>query len=85
MADVTSNKLFLKILSKEAIVYEGVISSLSSMNEVGKFDVLERHTNFVTVVEREIVAREPGGGTRSFPLSEAALMSVRNGQIHVFL
>ena len=42
-------KLFMR--SRNKVFYDGSITTLTSVNETGEFDVLETHANFITMVK----------------------------------
>lgn len=49
---MAQNVLKIKILSPTQTIYEGEAVSISSVNSVGKFDILPYHANFITLVQK---------------------------------
>ena len=45
----------LLIRSRENLIYEGDCETVTSFNDVGEFDVLEHHANFITLIKKFIV------------------------------
>ncbi len=89
------NKFHLKVASREGIVFEGDVDSITSFNEKGKFDVLASHENFISLIKKGLTVREFGGseGTdakgKKVPEKEIgfdnALLRVRDNNVEVFL
>jgi F0F1-type ATP synthase epsilon subunit len=38
------------VRKKDGIIYRGEVKSISSTNELGAFDILPMHTNFVSII-----------------------------------
>jgi hypothetical protein len=58
---MSDNKFHLKVASREGIVFEGDVDSITSFNEKGKFDVLASHANFISLIKNGLTVREVGG------------------------
>lgn len=69
------NILKLLIRDREKILFQGEVNTLTATNEVGKFDVLPRHSNFISLVNGVVSYRQKG--------SEAIDIEVSNGVIKV--
>jgi len=76
--------LFVKVLDRERVIFSGEAASLSSVNEAGLFDVLEKHANFITLIQEKLVIRLPSGDVREVPL-EKGIMKVNQDQVTVFV
>jgi hypothetical protein len=48
----TKNTLTVKIISPTQTIYDGEAYSISSVNSLGKFDILPYHANFITLVQK---------------------------------
>lgn len=46
------NSLTVKILSPTQTIFDGEAFSISSVNSLGKFDILPFHANFITLVQK---------------------------------
>ncbi len=79
-----SDSFQLIIRAREAVIYEGRITYLSSVNDKGKFDVLPEHTNFISLVKDKIVFKEEHGQEREIPVKQA-LLRVIDDEAKVFL
>lgn len=50
---MAQNALKVKILSPTQTIYDGEAVSISSVNSMGKFDILPYHANFITLVKKK--------------------------------
>jgi F0F1-type ATP synthase epsilon subunit len=69
---------------REGIVFEGRAKSLSSFNEVGPFDILPLHTNFVSVIKDKMqIVKE---NNRPFQIElKRGILRVKQNQVEVYL
>lgn len=78
------NEFDLKVRVRDGVIYEGKVISISSYNEVGKFDVLPEHANFISLINKGLVIREKGGSEKEIKFDNA-LMRVRENNVEVYL
>lgn len=76
--------LQLKVLDGEKIIFQGEVSSISSINEKGEFDVLERHANFITLIQDKLVVRPVGKDEVNVPLKQG-IMKVNEDKVTIFV
>lgn len=55
MGLMAQNLLKVKIFSPTQTIYDGDAVSVSSVNSLGKFDILPYHANFITLVQKNAV------------------------------
>lgn len=77
-------QLFLKIHNRDEVIFEGSVASLSSINDKGKFDILQKHVNFITLVRDKLELVMPDGNRREVPIQDG-ILKVENDKIDVFL
>lgn len=80
------NKLVLnvRIISPKEDLYNGTALSVSSINSIGKFDILPEHANFITLVANSPIIIKTGDGknlTYTFPL---AIIHTSNNEVRIF-
>lgn len=63
----------VRIFTADSEVFSGEVSSLSSVNSVGPFDILNLHSNFISLIEKEIVLRTQEGREKKFALNSGVL------------
>ena len=56
--------LSVQISSPEKVIWIGKAVSVSSKNSQGKFDILPRHANFMSIIKNEPIIIEAKGGTK---------------------
>lgn len=80
MTDVQNKTQHLRISikSKNKIMYEGNVSSLTSKNERGVFDILLLHTNFITLVREYIIIDKGLSTEKRFDFEKGVLYVVSN-------
>ena len=49
------------IRNKVEILHESECHSVSMLNKVGPFDILPEHSNFVSIISGEVIARNTSG------------------------
>lgn len=70
--------IHLKVATRGELVYEGDVISMSSVNDKGKFDVLIRHANFITLIRDEIIIRDTSGEERVIKIGRGILKVLEN-------
>lgn len=74
----------IKVSSKEGTLYEKDVSSISSYNEKGNFDVLAQHANFISLISKGLAIREKQGGKKEIKF-DSALMRVHENNVEVYV
>lgn len=72
-----------EIRKKDGMLWEGEVTSLSSKNEVGVFDVLPEHSHFVSTITEYVIVR-PAGGEKRIELAKG-ILQVKDGVARVFV
>ncbi len=75
---------YLKVRTRQNMLFEGPISSLSSVNETGKFDVLIKHANFISLIKDYLIINLIDGKKREIKV-ENAILRVLDNQADVYL
>lgn len=75
----------VKVFSAYENYYDGPAQSISAENDTGPFDVLPRHHNFMTLINKgEVVIRTDGSENKKLRI-EKGIMHVRKNKVTVFL
>lgn len=74
----------VKIISRDGIIFEGQVKSLTSYNDHGKFDILEAHANFISLIYQEIELVKLDG-TRQTIKIEKALLKNKQNTVEIFV
>jgi len=81
---MSNNKLTLIIQEKKGVIFSGDVKSVSSNNEIGPFDILPQHENFVAVIKDIISFIKIDGKNNSIKI-ERGIIRVKNNQVNVYL
>ncbi|PWU23404.1 hypothetical protein C5B42_03165 [Candidatus Cerribacteria bacterium 'Amazon FNV 2010 28 9'] len=68
----------------KTLVYKGTVVAISSRNDKGPFNVLAAHTNFITVIENQLILHIDPEHSRFLPL-EKGIMRVFDQYVEVYL
>lgn len=74
----------LKVLSREGIIFEGKTISITSYNEMGKFDVLAQHANFISLINKGLIIRDSKNTVREINFDNA-LMKVFKNNVEIYV
>lgn len=84
IALIQKDRLQVKVLSLQKVVYEGEAHSISSKNVKGTFDVLPLHTQLITICEKEVIIRPLEGEDISFQIVQGVIRVAEN-TVKIFL
>jgi F0F1-type ATP synthase epsilon subunit len=76
-------KVFWIPLTKE-VFFKGRAKSISSQNPLGKFDVLPKHANFITLIFNELTIITDKG-EKIFYQFKKGVLEVTENKVNVFL
>jgi F0F1-type ATP synthase epsilon subunit len=68
------------IMSPESVIFSGVAKAISCKNVKGIIDVLPGHSNFMSLIDKEIVVYHSNGSMQKLN-TEKAIIKVVNNQI----
>jgi len=66
------------------IFFEGEAKSVSSYNELGEFDILPRHTNFITLISKNLTIIKPDNEKLNYQF-ERGVLEVNKNKVNIFL
>jgi F0F1-type ATP synthase epsilon subunit len=79
-----SEALYLRVMNRSGIVYQGRVGAVSSRNKKGTFDVVDMHTNFITLLDAPLRIIQPDGKVIQVA-AENGVMRVLNNKVSVYL
>jgi F0F1-type ATP synthase epsilon subunit len=79
-----NNSLQVAIRDRVQVIFEGTASAVSSTNEIGPFDVLSMHANFVTPIKEKVIITDSNGKKKEFKV-EGGILTVKADLVEVFL
>lgn len=85
MAESKSPTVHVKVYAPFKVYFDGPALSLSAINQVGPFDVLPHHRNFITLLEPgDLTVRAPNKSDLKLPITKG-IMHVKSDEVRVFL
>ncbi len=83
--DITkSEKISLSIKNKKEQLFLGEVTSITSKNDRGVFDILPYHVNFITLIYDFIVIDRDTANERRFEMDTGILYTVSN-KIEIYI
>lgn len=76
--------LNLIIRKRDGIVFNGAVRSISSVNDLGPFDILPMHTNFVSVIRDRIEVVSESGRANNISIARG-IIRVEENTVEVYL
>jgi len=76
--------LQLMIRNRDEIVFEGPVSSISSYNAEGEFDILPQHANFISLIEKHLEFIDMEGKEHNIDLKNG-IVSVSKNEVKIYL
>ena len=83
-AQQEEQKFHLKVHSREGVVFDGVIDSMTSFNEKGEFDILARHANFISLIQNKIIIKDQQNIEQEIPIDNA-LLRMSGNELEVYV
>jgi len=81
---VPENRLYVTVYTRENIIYQGPAVSVTSFNKEGKFDVLSKHMNFISIINDKAIIKDLQGVEREVPV-DSGVMKVANNKVDIYL
>ena len=77
-------QLSITIKDSEKTIFEGTATAVSSISNVGKFDVLASHANFIALIKEAVTLHFENQKSQIIPI-ETGVMKVRENIIKIIL
>lgn len=84
MNNKTEPFLNISIRDRSQVVFKGMASSLTSYNEIGEFDVLPQHANFITLIKDSIILNKEKENKKEIKI-KSGIMNVAQDKVDVYL
>lgn len=76
--------LKVAVYTIKQVLYEGDVEALSSTNIRGPFDILPMHSQFISLIEKELILHHGNGEQSKFDVIKG-IIHVVNNEAKVFL
>jgi F0F1-type ATP synthase epsilon subunit len=78
------NPLTLTVKDRNSVIFSGDVLSITSYNDAGKFDVLSKHANFISLIKKDIEIRLKTGETKVFEIGNG-ILKVQDNLVNIYL
>jgi F0F1-type ATP synthase epsilon subunit len=72
------------VLSISEVLFRGEVRAVSSYNVRGAFDILPMHSQFITLIEKELILHLDDTQEQRFKVTKG-VMHVMNDQVKIFV
>lgn len=72
------------IRNREGVLFEGEAFAVSSINDIGPFDVLPNHANFVCTIKEVVTIHHTKDSSKDFKIDSGVLRAKEN-KIEVYV
>jgi len=83
-SQIFDDKIEISVKTKEKTIYKGKASTFTSRNDVGIFDILPMHANFITLINDFIVLDKGLVSEQKIDL-EKGLVFFRDNKVDVYV
>lgn len=81
---MNDERLYLQVKNRETTLYQGEVRAITSYNEVGTFDVLPEHANFISLIQKSLIIHELRGSKNEIKF-DVALLRVSENKVEIYL
>ena len=81
---IALDKLMVTVRTRLGLAFEGELAAVSSFNQVGPFDVLPEHSNFVTMIAKKLTLHRADGKDEEINVDKGVMMVEKN-RVTVFI
>lgn len=74
----------ISIRKRDGLVFAGDVYAVSSENEIGPFDILPYHENFISLIARYLIIHLDGGLKKEIEVAKGVL-KVKENKLEVFI
>lgn len=82
--DIKKNSLYVTVRSRQGLTFEGELYAVSSFNQVGPFDILPEHANFVSMISKKLILHRGDGKIEEINVDKGVIM-VEQDKVQIFI
>lgn len=79
-----NDTLKLVIQERKGTLFEGVVASVSSLNEMGVFDILPQHEQFVSTISQFVIVQIRGSGEKRWNI-DGGIIRVKQNTVEIYI
>jgi F0F1-type ATP synthase epsilon subunit len=76
--------LKVEVRSRQGVLFEGELAAVSSYNMMGPFDILPEHSNFVSLINKQLVLHRADGRREEINVDDGVII-VEGNEAKVFV
>ncbi len=76
-------KIHVNIRNKDQVFFDGEVNALSSYNDVGLFDILPMHENFISLIKDKIILHNKEAN-KELKIKQG-LLRVKDSKVNIYL
>lgn len=80
----SEGKIMVDIRNRKEQFFQGEASTVSSVNETGEFDVLNKHANFVTLIRGYVIVDKGLATEKKFDI-DSGVLAAKTDSVDVYL
>ena len=77
--------LEVMVRNRTGVLFEGPADAVSAYNERGPFDVLPRHSNFISLIQRSLIIRKEMGGDSIKIDLQSGVLKVSKNAVEIYV
>ncbi|TSC80198.1 MAG: Uncharacterized protein G01um101429_242 [Parcubacteria group bacterium Gr01-1014_29] len=81
---VHGQTILVTVRSRETTYFTGKAATLTSLNDTGPFDILPRHTHFISLIRDGVTIKKPDGTEKHISFSHG-IIKVKDDVVEVYI
>ena len=77
------SKIHVTIKNREKTVFDQDVTGVSSYNDVGLFDILPMHENFISLIQNKIILHD-GTSQKEFNIDQG-VVRVKDNKVEIYI
>ncbi|HTK03841.1 MAG TPA: hypothetical protein VL401_03710 [Alphaproteobacteria bacterium] len=78
------DKVDVIVRKRDGIVFQGKVFAVSSTNEVGDFDVLPGHANFICTIKNKVVIHSDQNNKKEYKI-DTGILRAKDNKVEVYI
>lgn len=75
--------LHVNIKNKENVIYEGDVTGVTSFNDLGLFDILPLHENFISLISTKVILHK-NKAQKEFKV-DTGVLKVKDNKVNIYI
>ena len=75
-------QLQVKVITPQQTIFEGHTNAVTSVNSAGRFDILPRHSQFITIIQQYLILAPPANQTLKI---DSGVIYCHQNQVEIYI